>query len=428
MGSSYTPTYYTSLHESITTICKSILPFSFKKRRIPAIAAAENRLSEQQSDNLKWQQESFHQMLKLIGLCKEGIIGQDEVSDFRAHVVQTITGLPVDYEAPVILRDKLIFLQDLFYANCITEDEYHASKRPLLQRLAVQGAKIRESDVIVGAHNGIPNEEWSALYLQEKKKQCSVNPDRLMLENKPKEVSTCVPPVISTTRFSGKNELLSSKENPFWDCDLGENESETKSILMMETLPEVPVTSEKQNEKARRKPFSGLFKRNERNPAVEEKEKSKLVMKSNWGFDGLKKWMKNESEDESTPLSRTEKSDNAGYNNGGTEPKINPVVGERAESKKTTKEKLLVHQNGSETNLNEEKKHSSRKWTTFNDDDEEENAHPNLFSNQTHNPYSNSMKQDKFFSSSANIRSSLNSSSGNDKGFSYNPFFEVQDY
>ncbi|GER37082.1 ethylene-dependent gravitropism-deficient andyellow-green-like 2 [Striga asiatica] len=414
MGSSYTPTYYTSLHESITTICKSILPFSFKKRRIPAISAAENRLSEQQSDNLKWQQESFHQMLKLIGLCKEGIIGQDQVSDFRAHVIQTITGLPVDYEAPMILRDKLIFLQDLFYANCITEDEYHASKRPLLQRLAVQGAKIRESDVIIETHNRIPNEEWSVLYLKENK-QCSVNPDRLMLENKPKEG----PGTSHVKKESTVSKLLSSKENPFWDCDLSENESETKSILMKETL------GKSSNEKARRKPFSGLFKRNERNPAVEEKEKSKLVMKSNWGFDGLKKWMKNESEDESAPLSCNEKSDDSGYNNGGTEPK-NTVVGEkRPESKKTTKEKLLVHENGSETNFNEEKKHSLRKWTMF--DDDEENAHPNLFSNQTHYPYS-SMKQDKFFSSSANTRSSLNSSSGNDKGFRYNPFFEVQDY
>ncbi|KAK6131862.1 hypothetical protein DH2020_034385 [Rehmannia glutinosa] len=145
MSNTYTPTYYTSLHDSITSICKTILPFSFKKRRVPAIAAAEQQLSKQQSDNLKWQQESFHQMLKLMGLCKEGILHENEVSAFRAHLIENLTALAVDYEAPVILRDKLIFLQELLHAKCISEDEYHASKRPLLQRLAVQGAKIRKA-------------------------------------------------------------------------------------------------------------------------------------------------------------------------------------------------------------------------------------------------------------------------------------------
>lgn len=107
----YTPTYYTSLQDSITSICKTILPFSLKKRRHPAIAAAEQRLSKQQSDNLKWQQDSFHHILNLIGLSKEGIVPANEVSTFRTHLLDTLVASPADHEPPSILRDKLIFLQ-----------------------------------------------------------------------------------------------------------------------------------------------------------------------------------------------------------------------------------------------------------------------------------------------------------------------------
>lgn len=107
----YTPTYYSSLQDSIASLCKNILPFSFKKRRLPAIAAAEQRLSKQQADNLKWQQDSFHQILKLMGLCKEGILPETEVSAFRSHLLDTLIASPLDHEHSSILRDKLLFLQ-----------------------------------------------------------------------------------------------------------------------------------------------------------------------------------------------------------------------------------------------------------------------------------------------------------------------------
>lgn len=106
----YTPTYYSTLHDSMTSLCKNILPFSFKKRRLPS---AEHKHSEMQCENLKWQQDSFHQMLNLMGLHKEGILGENEVSAFRTHLLETLVRAPVHQEHPTILRDKLLFLQVL---------------------------------------------------------------------------------------------------------------------------------------------------------------------------------------------------------------------------------------------------------------------------------------------------------------------------
>ena len=92
---SYTPTYYSTLHDSITSLCKTLLPFNFKKRRLPA---AEQKLSKLQSDNLKWQQDSFHQMLNLMGLHKEGILAETEVSAFRSHLLETLIASPAEQE------------------------------------------------------------------------------------------------------------------------------------------------------------------------------------------------------------------------------------------------------------------------------------------------------------------------------------------
>ncbi|KAH6818487.1 hypothetical protein C2S51_002090 [Perilla frutescens var. frutescens] len=377
MSYNYTPTYYTSLHDSITSMCKTILPFSFKKKRLPAIAAAEQLLAKQQSDNLKWQQESFHQIHNLMGLSKEGILHEDEVSAFRSHLLETLIASPLDYEPPLILRDKLIFLQELLYANCISEDEYHASKRPLLQRLAVQGAEIKETDVTVrGAYNKISNEEWSVIDLK-------VNSESMRSMNKAKEGSTSKKPkgaassvlafvspnkygklkegkdasdsdsknvrpqdrTVSTASFAG-NELLSSTENPFWNGRLNERESESKSILLMESLPEVAIASDKQigSEKGKRKPFRALFQRDQKeehddDQGLDNKENGKLVKKT-WGFDGFKKWKKTNVGEETTPLSLNEKSDDASYT-GGIAAK---TTGMEPETKKIRKK---LHPNGS---------------------------------------------------------------------------------
>ncbi|KAG8367514.1 hypothetical protein BUALT_Bualt16G0079800 [Buddleja alternifolia] len=512
-SSSYTPTYYSSLHESITSICKNILPFSFKKRRLPAIAAAEQRLSKQQSDNLKWQQDSYHQILNLMGLCKEGILHENEVSAFRGHLLETLIASPFDHEPPLILRDKLIFLQELLYAKCISDDEYHASKRPLLQRLAVQGAEIGAKDVIVGVQKEVSNEEWSVIDLKDEK--ISVNQENSTSKKRLKENSTIkkmrgaasvlgfVTPdkngklreeniVNDRTSKFARNELLCSTENPFWNSHLYEKESDSKSILMKESLP---MAEKSVGEKAKTKPFRTLFSNGGKNP--EEKEKVKSGKKA-WGFDGFKKWKKDDCEDETVPLSLGEKSDGEIYPG----QLVDNPVGEGSDTKQI---KRKLHPNGAPSDffvdkvlgenikkelfriqaefarknpnvhlsddqieeistrlpvdkadlikvfpkswcdeygdvvldvvrkefknhvgemgnsrVKAEEKQNSKRWTTF-DDDYDENSHPNLFASSDH---SYSMKQGSFSSSKNAFRSSFNSSSI-DKGFKYNPFFDM---
>ncbi|KAG6411562.1 hypothetical protein SASPL_129645 [Salvia splendens] len=454
MAYAYKPTYYTSLHDSMTSICKSILPFSLKKKRMPAIAAAEQQRAKEQSDQLKWQQESFHQMHNLMGLCKEGIIQEDEVSAFRAHLLETLIASPLDYEPPVILRDKLIFLQELLYANCISEDEYHASKRPLLQRLAVQGAEIKETDVTVhGVQKQISNEEWSVIDLKEEKclvKSASkrakgassvlgfVSPNQYGKLKEDKDTSESE----RKNKDQKGNELLRSTENPFWNA--GSNES--KSIFLMESVPE----SEKQvcSEKGKRKPFMAIFQREENDD--NNKENGKTVKKT-WGF---KKWKKGNVEDERTLLSLPEKSDDT------KEPQIKKMknknglpadgildeaFGENVKkelsriqtelSARSTRVHLSDEVSDSRAVDNAElkkgfpksscdhnsqavarEKRNSKRWTTF--DDEDENSHPNLFAPQD---------QSSYFTKQASrtaSRTSFNNSSI-DKGFIYNPFFDM---
>ncbi|KAJ1385889.1 hypothetical protein SESBI_41293 [Sesbania bispinosa] len=291
----YTPTYYSTLHDSITSLCKTILPFSFKKRSLPA---AEHRLSKLQSDNLKWQQDSFHQVLNLMGLHKEGIVAETEVSAFRTHLLDTLIASPPEQEHPVILRDKLLFLQELLYAKCISEEDYHSSKRPLLQRLAVQGAQIEARDVIVAkAKDPKENseEEWSVIDLKDEK--CLMNKENLNSKSKSNQGSalkqikgaasvfgfvsshkhgkngTEKSIFDSPSSLSTKNELGLSKENPFWDTQSNGKQSEGGSILMEASGPPEPM-----------------------------KESTGKSIKKQWGFDGFKKWKRNDSDDETTPL------------------------------------------------------------------------------------------------------------------------------
>ncbi|XP_073043244.1 uncharacterized protein [Primulina eburnea] len=515
MVHTYTTTYYRSLNDSITSICNTILPFSFKKRRLPAILAAEQQLSKQQSDNLKWQQDSFHQILKLMGLCKEGIIEEYEVSAFRTHLLERLIASPIDYEPSTILRDKLIFLQELLYANCISEEEYHASKRPLLQRLAIQGAEIEAKDVIVGgaqAQKEASNDEWSVIDLKDEKrfeiltsrnnptvgspvKQRKgvasafnfVSPNKSVKYREDISGIGCNnirPAEQRVSDFSfPRNELAISSKTPFWNGRLDEKESKTKSILMVECSP-ARSGGDKGKKKTFRKEIYGGD--GSGNGSVLEGKDNINPKKKSWGFDGFRKWKKNDSEDETAPLSLSGKSDGVSYteqlvanpfaeepdtkktkrklhpNGAPTDFFIDKVLGENVKKELTRIQEELGAKNPRHVHLEDQietistrlpvdkedlkklfpktwcdkhgdvvldvvrkefkdhvgdvgnsninpRQHNSKRWTTFDDD---ENAHPNLFAPQAS------------LSSSKNTRASLSSSSI-DKGFKYNPFFDM---
>ncbi|KAL2929891.1 Vacuolar protein sorting-associated protein 70 [Bienertia sinuspersici] len=336
MGYTYTPAYYSSLQDSITSICKTILPFSFKKRRI---TAAEQKLSKQQSDNLKWQQNSFHQILNLMGLQKEGILPDSEVSAFRTHLLDTlIAAKGAGNEQPAILRDKLLFLQELLHAKCISAEEYHASKRPLLQRLAVQGAELEASDVIVGTPEQTEisdEEEWSVIDLRDE--QSLINKSNSKSKNKTKHGLSAVKHIkdaASVLGFRSYQKLGRNKEqksifdlpatsnqfpvddsgrsnieemqiddNPFWNNTQSESKIETKSILMSENLASDSDKFVK----------GGCHETNEgKNVAFQGQSQADKSAKKQWGFDGLKRWKKGNVEDETTRFPLSEKSRNEG--------------------------------------------------------------------------------------------------------------------
>ncbi|GLT85542.1 hypothetical protein SLE2022_037300 [Rubroshorea leprosula] len=340
---SYTPAYYSSIHDSIASLCKTILPFSLKKRRLQA---AEHRLSTLQSDNLKWQQDSFHQILNLMGLHKEGILAESEVAAFRTHLLETLIASPPEPKQTVILRDKLVFLQELLYAKCITEEEYHSSKRPLLQQLAVQGAEIEARDIIVSKQQENQEEEWSVIDLKDE--SCLLNGCNSQPCTKSNSAVKQIKEAASVFGFlsshkasknrteksifdsepkfsvfsSTKNDLACSGENPFWDSDLKNIGSQTKSILMQETSSIESINIKKSGgstaNKVKRKPFRTLFHREQREEDGGEncpgsEEKGPKDAKKQWGFDGFKKWKKNDSDDETAPLHLNERSDSEAY-------------------------------------------------------------------------------------------------------------------
>ncbi|GLJ43260.1 hypothetical protein SUGI_0898210 [Cryptomeria japonica] len=148
MAFSSFPLSYKSLQENISSMYKNMHTFSFRKIEDET---PEQRLAHQQSENLKWQQDMFHRILNKIGLHKEGIVSEEEVDATRSDLLYALIASPAEGEWPAITRDKLLFLQELFYANCISEEDYNFSKRPLLLRLAVQGAEIDSRDVLLSS-------------------------------------------------------------------------------------------------------------------------------------------------------------------------------------------------------------------------------------------------------------------------------------
>ncbi|WJX95954.1 hypothetical protein P8452_77216 [Trifolium repens] len=318
--SNYTPTYYSTLHDSITSFCKTILPFNFKKRSLPS---AEHRLSKLQSDNLKWQQDSFHQVLNLMGLHKEGIVAESEVKAFKTHLLETLIASPPEQENPVILRDKLLFLQELLYAKCISEEDYHSSKRPLLQRLAVQGAQIEARDVIAGKSKDIKEnseEEWSVIDLKDDKSL--MNKENLNSKGKSNHGSTLkqIKGAASVFGFVSSNKHEKSIfDSPSLNSK-GKQQGEGVSILMEESGPPEPGKESGGgggSEKWKRKPFRTLFHKEQRegNGGSEVEQRGGKSVKKQWGFDGFKKWKRNENEfdDETAPLPLNQRSDSEAF-------------------------------------------------------------------------------------------------------------------
>ncbi|KAI3962436.1 hypothetical protein MKW98_010987 [Papaver atlanticum] len=334
---SYTPTYYSSIHDTITSLCKNIIPFSsasLKKRRLQS---ADQKLSKQQSDNLKWQQESFHKILNLIGLKNEGIIQEIEVSNFRIQLLETLITAPPTLENATIVRDKLLFLQELFYAKCISVEEYHSSKRPLLQRLAVQGAEIEARDVIVARrpslsmenHSEKPEqdeeeEKWSVIDFKDDESSLMGKENQNQNKNKNKRSPNPMKERIRGGAASMIGLLVSKKgkkseqtdqllggggfpfpansnsdgnggeryeENPFWE----DKENDSRSILMQhENRQQLPTKTDQLHKK---KPFANNWFRQREQIKQEEEENRDFMVKNEKknsklrGFDvGLHKW------------------------------------------------------------------------------------------------------------------------------------------
>ncbi|KAE9602335.1 hypothetical protein Lal_00049455 [Lupinus albus] len=293
----YTPKYYSTLQDSITSLCKTILPFSFKKRSLPS---AEYKLSKLQSDNLKWQQDSFHQVLNLMGLHKEGIVAETELSAFRTHLLHTLIASPNEQEQPLILRDKLLFLQELLYAKCICEEDYHSYKRPLLQRLAVQGAQIEARDVIMARTKDSKEnseEEWSVIDLKDEK--CLVNKESSN-SNKYIKGAASVFGFVSSHKHGMEKNIFDSTSL----SKTNEQQSEGSSILMEESGPPQPLKESSGQDKLKRKPFRSLFHKEQTecngggDGGSEAEQRACKSVKRQWGFEGFKKWKRNDSDDE----------------------------------------------------------------------------------------------------------------------------------
>ncbi|KAG6541149.1 hypothetical protein Mapa_017446 [Marchantia paleacea] len=138
------------LQESATAMLKNMTPLlqkcrsmSFRKLLMPNVAV--NR-SSQQTELIKWQQEMFHRILNMMCLVEEGLTEQAELDAFRADLLRTLTTAHPNGEWADFTRDKLLYLQDLFQSKCISEEEYHKAKRPILSRLADQGAELDSQD------------------------------------------------------------------------------------------------------------------------------------------------------------------------------------------------------------------------------------------------------------------------------------------
>ncbi|RWW27109.1 hypothetical protein GW17_00008476 [Ensete ventricosum] len=282
----YTPTYYSSFQDTITSLCKSILPFSLKSRRPPL---PDQKLAERHSDSLKWQQESFHRILHLMGLRNEGIVPESDVVAFRTHMLDTLIAAPKDNEPAGVIRDKLLFLQ-----------VFRTPKRcSFLISLRVE---LDCRDVIVRCPPMSMEEEWSDIELRDK----APSP----VAGKAKHQTPIKDFISNAASWTGKGKKDGSckaMKGPLGSVDVNvmdprrpsmENQHSGKSSLLMpEGSPLIPIKSDK----GKRKTFQDLFRKGGNKDESENREPllaepDERPVKSTWGLDGLRKWKRNDSE------------------------------------------------------------------------------------------------------------------------------------
>jgi hypothetical protein len=86
----------------------------------PSSSVQQNhRRAGQQADNLVWQQEAFHKVLKLQALLKEGLISEAELQTCRKDILAVVAAVHQDGEWANFTRDKLLFLQVCFCCSCL---------------------------------------------------------------------------------------------------------------------------------------------------------------------------------------------------------------------------------------------------------------------------------------------------------------------
>ncbi|GJX75963.1 hypothetical protein Tco_0322774 [Tanacetum coccineum] len=133
-------------------------------------------------------------------------------------------------------EDETLWPSELLYANSISEDEYHASKTPLLQRLKVQGAKIDPKDVVIaGPKHKDPNNECSVIDLQDSGSKNKLKQQNSGIKQVNGVASVLGPSSSSSFKNGIDNSVGMSHENPFWNCQLKEKD-EKPTIPMAESV------------------------------------------------------------------------------------------------------------------------------------------------------------------------------------------------
>ncbi|CAM0953005.1 unnamed protein product [Alopecurus aequalis] len=284
MGYTYTPTYYSGLQDTIASVCKSI--FSRPGRRLTADQAAARR----HADALKWQQDSFHRILHLSALHREGIVPAADVQAFRASVLAALASppSPQNPDAPPVLRDKLLFLQELLRARCVSPAEFNAAKAPLARRLAALGVAVDCPDADAAPTGSFSAVEWSEIDLRDP-------PAPPAASDKPKHKG-----FVSPWKSRGSKKEQDASHLPSRPPLAPVDQNHHPSVLMAEISPAEATPASAKAEKGKRRHLTAMFhgggggenKEPAADGAEEEKGSVKARKKSSWGFDGLKKWKK----------------------------------------------------------------------------------------------------------------------------------------